>query len=75
MSPALLKLFVEIVADDKGYRQRLERHYKMWKSVVDDPSQAPLPEKNAQLWNTSIASWGGKLLWTLRSVFCPRPRI
>ena len=38
MSRALLELFTDIIADDEGYRQRLERHYKMWKSVVDDPS-------------------------------------
>jgi len=38
MSDVLLDLFVDMVTNDEGYRQRLERHYKMWKSVVDDPS-------------------------------------
>jgi preprotein translocase subunit SecA len=26
-----------MIASDGEYRQRLERHYAMWKSVVDDP--------------------------------------
>src|SRR5450759_4670754 len=38
MSDALLDLFEDMVANDEVYRQRLERHYKRWKSVVDDPS-------------------------------------
>ena len=38
MSDALLDVFEDMVAEDDGYRQRLERHYKMWKRVVDDPS-------------------------------------
>ena len=38
LSDDLLDMFKEMVANDEVYRQRLERHYKMWKSVVDDPS-------------------------------------
>jgi preprotein translocase subunit SecA len=38
LSDDLLDMFKKMVADDEKYRQRLERHYKMWKSVVDDPS-------------------------------------
>ena len=38
MSDALLDLFEQMTTHDAGYRQRLERHYRMWKTVVDDPS-------------------------------------
>jgi hypothetical protein len=38
MSDALLDLFEDMIARDEQYRQRLERHYEMWKRVVDDPS-------------------------------------
>lgn len=38
MSEALLEIFEEMIARDAAYRERLERHYKMWKDVVDDPS-------------------------------------
>ncbi len=38
LSDDLLDMFKKMVADDEEYRQRLERHYKMWKSVVDNPS-------------------------------------
>ncbi len=38
MSPALLGVFVEMIANDPAYQARLERHYAMWKRVVDDPS-------------------------------------
>lgn len=37
MSAALLGLFEEMIGSDGEYRQRLERHYAMWRSVVDDP--------------------------------------
>jgi len=48
-APALLALFVEMIATDDDYRERLERHYSMWKQVVDDPvhpkhSLLPAPE-------------------------------
>ena len=39
MSEAVLDLFEDMMANDVGYQDRLERHYTMWKSVVDDPSQ------------------------------------
>ena len=37
MSAGLLRVFEDMIASDGEYRQRLERHYAMWKSVVDDP--------------------------------------
>jgi hypothetical protein len=36
-APALLDLFVNVVLADENYRQRLIRHYHMFKNVVDDP--------------------------------------
>jgi hypothetical protein len=38
MAEALLDLFEEMLANDVGYQARLERHYAMWKRVVDDPA-------------------------------------
>jgi hypothetical protein len=38
MSGALLDLFEDMIANDTGYQERLERHYAMWKGVVDNPS-------------------------------------
>ena len=38
LSDALLGLFEEVLAHDAEYLARLERHYAMWKRVVDDPS-------------------------------------
>ncbi len=37
LSEALLALFTEMIANDRGYHDRLVRHYEMWKRVVDDP--------------------------------------
>lgn len=37
-SPALMELVQRMLVSDAGYRARLERHYAMWKAVVDDPS-------------------------------------
>jgi hypothetical protein len=37
MSAALLRLFEEMIARDEEYGHRLERHYTVWKSVVNDP--------------------------------------
>lgn len=36
-SPRFIELFEEMIATDQDYRQRLIRHYGLWKSVVDDP--------------------------------------
>ena len=33
----LLALFTEMIGKDREYRERLVRHYEMWKRVVDDP--------------------------------------
>lgn len=38
LAPMLLKLFAEVVLSDPGYRQRLVRHYHLFKRVVDDPA-------------------------------------
>lgn len=37
-APALLDLFVNVVLADKNYQERLIRHYRMFKNVVDDPA-------------------------------------
>ena len=45
-SRAFLDIFVKMIANDADYRERLERHYDMWKRVVNDPvhpGQARLP--------------------------------
>jgi hypothetical protein len=34
----LLGLFTEVIRKDREFRERLVRHYAMWKQVVDDPS-------------------------------------
>jgi tetratricopeptide (TPR) repeat protein len=36
LAPALLELFVKIVLADPEYRRRLERHYRLFKKVVDN---------------------------------------
>jgi len=33
----LLDLFERMITHDRAYHERLERHYEMWKRVVDDP--------------------------------------
>ena len=38
LSEALLAMFQKLIAYDRGYHNRLVRHYEMWKSVVDDPT-------------------------------------
>jgi hypothetical protein len=38
LAPALLDLFVNVVLADPEYRQRLVRHYHLFKRVVEDPS-------------------------------------
>jgi len=48
LSDDLLDMFKKMVADDEEYRQRLERHYKMWKSVVDDPSHPDHPKVRSE---------------------------
>ena len=37
-SPALLRMFEQMLLSDEAYRQRLLRHYRMFKNVVDDPA-------------------------------------
>ena len=38
MSDALLELFQQMIDHDRAYLQRLQRHYKIWKRIVNDPS-------------------------------------
>ena len=38
LSAALQGLFETMMENDRGYHDRLVRHYVMWKEVVDDPS-------------------------------------
>ena len=38
ISPAFLELTADMMTRDRGYHERLVRHYTMWKSAVDDPS-------------------------------------
>ena len=38
LSNALLELFENMIRNDRPYHDRLVRHYKMWKAVVDDPT-------------------------------------
>ncbi len=37
LSTRFLEIFEHTVATDPAYRERLERHYTMWKKAVDDP--------------------------------------
>jgi|SRR5579859_1422712 len=37
LSDALHDFVEDMLATDSGYRERLHRHYEMWKQVVDDP--------------------------------------
>ncbi|MDX2086281.1 MAG: SEC-C metal-binding domain-containing protein [Kofleriaceae bacterium] len=38
LSPALLRLFENVIREHPEYAARLRRHYAMWKAVVNDPS-------------------------------------
>jgi len=38
LSEGFLELFERMIANDAAYAARLERHYRMWKRVVNDPS-------------------------------------
>lgn len=40
MSSAFLELTSEMLARDHSYHDRLVHHYRMWKTVVDDPSHS-----------------------------------
>lgn len=44
LSTPLLALISDMLERDADYRDRLERHYSMWKEVVDDPTH-PLHHK------------------------------
>ncbi len=37
-SRKLLAVFTDMIGKDREYRERLIRHYEMWKRVVDDPA-------------------------------------
>jgi predicted nuclease of restriction endonuclease-like (RecB) superfamily len=38
VSDVLFDMFEKRIATDRGYHDRLVRHYEMWKQVVDDPA-------------------------------------
>jgi hypothetical protein len=37
-SEVLVGVFEKLITSDRGYHDRLVRHYALWKSVVDDPA-------------------------------------
>jgi hypothetical protein len=37
-SPAFLDFVEELLETDHAYRERIERHYALWRRVVDDPA-------------------------------------
>jgi hypothetical protein len=44
LSHALKEVFEEMLDNDPEYRERLIRHYTMWKAVVDDPTHPEHPK-------------------------------
>jgi SEC-C motif len=38
LADVLLRMFEENISTDHVYRERLIRHYEMWRAVVDDPA-------------------------------------
>jgi hypothetical protein len=40
LSPAILDLTEEMIANDRDYRGRLVRHYAMWKRIVEDAAES-----------------------------------
>lgn len=55
LSARFLALFENIVGTDPAYRVRLERHYAMWKSVIDDPEH---PEGSVRRARTPVVPRG-----------------
>jgi hypothetical protein len=53
LAPALLELFENVVLADPAYRQRLEAHYHLFKSVVDDPAHPAQRQLRAGSYGTS----------------------
>ena len=58
LSARFLALFENIVGTDPAYRVRLERHYAMWKSVIDDPEH---PEGSVRRARTPVVPGKGFL--------------
>jgi hypothetical protein len=44
IADGLLDIFEKMIARDEAYRERLLRHYKMWKAIVDDSQHALHPK-------------------------------
>ncbi len=42
-APAFLAFVAELLETDTAYRARIERHYAMWRRVVDDPAHPQHP--------------------------------
>ncbi len=47
LSEAFLDLFEEMIERDGAYRDRLVRHYRMWKQIIDDPEHPGQEEMRA----------------------------
>ena len=43
LSDAFLDLFADMIGHDRGYHDKLVRHYEMWKRAVDDPEHPDQP--------------------------------
>jgi hypothetical protein len=43
VSDAFLELFTDMIANDRGYHDRLVSHYEMWKRAVEDPKHPDQP--------------------------------
>jgi hypothetical protein len=56
MSSAFLELTAELMAGDRGYHDRLVRHYMMWKRVVDDPLHPGQGKLRAVREDTEVSS-------------------
>lgn len=56
LSPAFLELTGDMMACDRGYHDRLMRHYTMWKLIVDDPSHPGQEKLRAVRENTEMSS-------------------
>jgi len=44
VSGVLFDMFKEMITNDRAYRDRLVRHYDLWKDVVDDPKHPAHPK-------------------------------
>lgn len=52
----VFSVLARVLAENPGYRNRLEQHYTMWKRVVDDPSHPGQEKLRAVRDNTDMSS-------------------